>query len=247
MQFRYTHPTYPLNSSEARFKAWLIKAILDKNNRGFNFMGCVLGEPGVGKSALVLRIMQLILEELGWTPEEIGKRIAAKGFIYFSLDEFFNDMDNLEKGFPISFDEAAVTQDAHFWRSMDAEDYKHITTMWRYKLWNCFYALPDFSFLLKSQRLLTHAAIVVEQRGYAKVHGIVKDYFGASRTRWSDSKGDWRELRGWPMPDPLIWNPYHQRKDENFVKRSSEIEQKVKLRRLSSQLEQSLTADMMVQ
>jgi hypothetical protein len=237
MQFTFLHPTKNFTFEELAMKNWFLQAIRKKNAEGKNFMGAILGEPGSGKSALCLRIGELM------NPDTFTDRR-----MFFSLDEFFDEMDNMEEGAVMGFDEAAVTQDSHFWRNVEAEDYKHITTMWRFKKWNCFYCLPDFSFLLKSQRLLTHALIIIEQgtptHRYAKVHGIVKDYLGGSRTRWSDSFGETRELRNWPMPSPYIWDPYYVRKEKNFNSHVTEISERVKQRRAMRDLEQKIQSDM---
>jgi DnaJ-domain-containing protein 1 len=232
------------NVSLEQFESgWLIPQIQEYNSNEFNLVISAVGDPGVGKSRLLELIGQRLLEDQDWTVREIAERIASKGFIYFGLDEFYVDKDNLEEGNPMIFDEAGVSHDAHFWRDADSQDFKQLTEMWRFKKWNCFYAMPDFSFLLKSQRLLTDGLMVVKHRGYCEVQGVVRDHMGGMYNRISDSLGEARILTDWPMPDPLVDAAYDVRKKENFRRRMAIAEAKNRIRKMMNESDDAAVID----
>jgi hypothetical protein len=174
-------------SEQKRTEGWFVQEVVDRIKNHRNFLCCIVGSPGSGKSYLGIRMCQKISEKLG-VPFTVDN-------ILFDPGDFFDLIDKLPSGSFIMIDEAGVALDARKFMTTFHSVFNYVLETFRFKLINMIFVLPDLAMLDANCRRVLTALIRVYDRGYGRVYKLKSSYLGS---QWLKGLG---VLENVPMPD----------------------------------------------
>ena len=143
--------------------AQYLKNRVMKTNR--NFMCCLIGQTGTGKSYTAIKLGELIDPDFG-----------VKNIV-FSQEEFIKLLPSLKRGSVIVYDEIGCSQNARDWYSETNKLLNNILATFRHLNLIVFFTVPAIIFVDKQARILFHGVIECKKISFDKKLGFVKPYF----------------------------------------------------------------------
>jgi hypothetical protein len=131
-----------------------------------NYMACIVGQTGSGKSLAAIRMAQVV------DPTFNIHRVC------FTVKEFINVIKdpNLPSGSAIVFDEISVAHSNRNWFTAQNKILNAIHQIFRYRNLIVFYTCPDFSFIDSQTRKLFHMMISTFKIDYEKKVCMLNPY-----------------------------------------------------------------------
>lgn len=139
----------------ARTFAGILHGRIWRDNR--NFIICIVGEAGSGKSYTALSLAEMIDAKFS-----IDK-------VVYKPREFFETLDKCKKGDVVVFDEAGVGIPARDWQTIQNKMLSYVLQTFRHRNIGLIMTTPSMNFIDKQIRILTHYVIkVIRYHKYTK-------------------------------------------------------------------------------
>lgn len=155
-----------LTTGTQAFCRYIMKRI--SNNK--NFLCCVTGSTGSGKSYAVLSLMEILNPDK--TPEELIKNVA------FDAHEYMARVNSgeLSSGDTLTWDESGVGLSSRNWQSLANKSINYLLQTYRNMNLIGFFTLPYFTFLDNNSRKLMHSLMQTQGIDRAEKSCILKPF-----------------------------------------------------------------------
>lgn len=182
--------------------SWFWDELDERRNRGKNFVGLIIGPPGIGKSCLGIEIKKQL--QARWQVPYYDAPVCV-----FNPNQFWNYMRVGPDWCICPWDEPNKGLSHRDWyEEMNQAVVTYIQTM-RFKKKNLLLMLPSSRLVDKSARAVCTFEIIMKQPGLGRVHQLIQNNFGSSPEFWKQFRGE-IQLH---MPDRTTMAKYDEEKE----------------------------------
>ncbi len=190
-----------------------------------NYMGVGVGQTGSGKSATCFNICHRVDETFG---DECR--------VVFTPSEFMEEIQDMNKGEAIMFDEAGVGIPAREWQRIQNRLMGYTAQLFRHKNLCVFFTVPSMMFIDAQLRALMHGIIATKSIDYEQRVSIAKYYRINHDPVFAMTKFETFEYTGrdgniyaldplcTPHPEEKYWKMYLKKKEAFAAKFYKETE-----------------------
>lgn len=205
-------------------------------NRNQNFLACVTGPTGSGKTYATLTIAESLAELTGVSfPKDASN-------VVFNSSEFLALINSKPpKGTCIVFDEAGVGYNNREWQSVGNKLMNYLMQTFRHRNYCVIFNMPDFNFVDLAARKLFHARFETLLIDYKNKQVFLKPFFlsvnqatGKQYNKYFRTRGNGFSLTYGKimqlrcnMPSKELVEAYERKKSEYTTKLNEEIEKEL--------------------
>lgn len=133
----------------------------DLNSNDVDMTICCVGQRGAGKSEAALEFCRKVDPSFEKTPR-----------IVFTIDEYMDTVDSMQKGQALIFDEAGVNMGAREWMHLQNKVFNYTKQLDRFNNLLVIYTVPDLSFIDLQLRKMLDAVIVCRKSGIDRANHV---------------------------------------------------------------------------
>lgn len=197
--------------------------------RDKNYMGVSVGQTGSGKSATTSNICGMVDETF-----------FDDCRVVFTPADFMTEIQTMDKGTSIMFDEAGVGIPAREWQRIQNRLMGYTAQLFRHKNLCVFFTVPSMSFIDMQLRILMHGIIDTRAIDYEQEISIAKYYVIKHDPVFNTIKYKLFEYTGsdgspyaldplcTPHPEEKFWKQYLKKKEDFAAKFYKETEEELK-------------------
>jgi DNA polymerase III delta prime subunit len=192
----------PQEVSYWEVNSWFWEEITERKNRGKNFVGLIVGPPGIGKTLLGIAIRRE-LEKI-WEVPSFPSPVCV-----FNPSQFWAFMRDSPRFAVCPWDEPNKGLSHRKWYDeMNQAVVTYIQTM-RFKDKNLLLMLPSSKLVDKSARAVCTFEIIMKEPGLGRLHQLIQNNFGSTPEFWKQFRGE-IQLK---MPDRSDIAKYNDEKE----------------------------------
>lgn len=203
------------------FTEWIQNRLNSKRN----VLICIVGETGVGKSYMALRLGEVYDQNHDFDINHVA----------FTAEEFFKCLETMKSGCFVVFDEAGVAYSHREFQKLSNKLLSFVFQTFRYKYINVIFTVPTLGYLDYVGRGLLHCVIRVVDRGKGIVYNVQKNMLGTEI--YTPKMG----IITVGLPSENLTNEYEKKKAEIMERRyrdwSKEVKANVNPYKFSSPME----------
>jgi hypothetical protein len=163
--------------------SWFWDELDERKERGKNFVGLIVGPPGIGKTMLGVAIRRQL--EQRWSIPSFESPVCV-----FNPAQFWNFMSAAPDFAICPWDEPNKGLSHRKWyEEMNQAVVTYIQTM-RFKRKNLLLMLPSSRLVDKSARAVCTFEIIMKEPGLGRVHQLIQNNFGSSPEFWKQFRGE---------------------------------------------------------